>query len=990
MSSPDCGARIGDTKSECPMCKSPYNILEVRDNPFLKDSTSGPGTHAVLKCAGCEGTAASGWCVECGEALCSICVSAHQRVRVTRDHTVLPQKLPTGFMPAMFCAIHKKEPMKLFCVSCNQLTCRDCQLTYHRNHGYQFLDEAVTAQREEIEFLMARVRQQRVTVKQSLEDLDGRLLDLEEIKSRMKSTMQKVLIYIRYALIKRTSALFKDVKDLCGREAETITERKNILRKLEERQEYILSFTEKALHTDNHSALLSCKRQVQSQLQDLLSQNTVPAASMIDVKFHYKEACCQIASFGKVITKEVPFARPSHNNVQKKTSHYPLQTRIFTPLPLPISIHPDSPRFLRHLLHSYPNHPHFFLSLWFPTPFGCSLSLYYNFLCTHNLCFTSVLCLVLSPSSSFIFILCSSDPTLTRTLFLGCLLRLPQALSHPFKDDQLSKALQCALPVIAPADSQCERAPPAGCERMVDRDPPATENEPTSTVTETDSAPLVQLPQTVVYNVPCAEKGNTVQSCTQPGPTPTLKVLEDLKHIAAQLSLPLSTKETSKPAEEHNFQPMITQHEESEASSSSNTVPKSTPSQQDLPNRAQLNQTPKANSLLELLLGHHPRATETELKDDLDSHGSPVEGNTVQSCTQPGPTPTLKVLEDLKHIAAKEASEPADEHNFQPMKMQHEELETSSNTVPKSTPSQQDLPNRAQLNQTPKAKSLLRLLLGHHPRATKTELKDDLDSHGSPVEGNTVQSCTQPGPTPTLKVLDDLKHIAAQLSLPLSTKEASEPAEEHNFQPMKMQHEELEASSNTVPKSTPSQQDLPNRAQLNKQKQTPKAKSLLRLLLRHHPRATETGLTDQMECHGSPVETEKADDDKDTNPKSVDEESGGGLVSRHWLPQVSMLRMPISVPPSGHPLPQFRLLPGATEDEILLQVIEDDDQSVSLDFTSKPEDSSLGRALEDVKFCCAACKIPESLTLCAECGRGFHKACHIPPINSAISVLASA
>lgn len=51
---------------------------------------------SLTQCAGCEDFAVSGWCVECGEALCSICVSAHQRVRVTRDHTVLHQTLPTG------------------------------------------------------------------------------------------------------------------------------------------------------------------------------------------------------------------------------------------------------------------------------------------------------------------------------------------------------------------------------------------------------------------------------------------------------------------------------------------------------------------------------------------------------------------------------------------------------------------------------------------------------------------------------------------------------------------------------------------------------------------------------------------------------------------------------------------------------------------------------------------------------------------------------
>ena len=36
----------------------------------------------------------------------------------------------------MFCDIHKQEPLKLFCETCDLLTCRDCQLVKHKDHKY--------------------------------------------------------------------------------------------------------------------------------------------------------------------------------------------------------------------------------------------------------------------------------------------------------------------------------------------------------------------------------------------------------------------------------------------------------------------------------------------------------------------------------------------------------------------------------------------------------------------------------------------------------------------------------------------------------------------------------------------------------------------------------------------------------------------------------------------------------------------------------------
>lgn len=137
-----------------------------------------------------DNTEAVGFCVICVEYLCSACVDAHQRVKFTKDHTITQKEevsegmlspfsyfsrssrrnvallflfsfaataasssclmLDISLMNAksfhfseihgwstqrpMFCGIHKQEPVKLFCETCDLLTCRDCQLVRHKDH----------------------------------------------------------------------------------------------------------------------------------------------------------------------------------------------------------------------------------------------------------------------------------------------------------------------------------------------------------------------------------------------------------------------------------------------------------------------------------------------------------------------------------------------------------------------------------------------------------------------------------------------------------------------------------------------------------------------------------------------------------------------------------------------------------------------------------------------------------------------------------------
>lgn len=44
------------------------------------------------------------------------------------------ESVGTSGQRPVFCPIHKQEPLKLFCETCDTLTCRDCQLLEHKEH----------------------------------------------------------------------------------------------------------------------------------------------------------------------------------------------------------------------------------------------------------------------------------------------------------------------------------------------------------------------------------------------------------------------------------------------------------------------------------------------------------------------------------------------------------------------------------------------------------------------------------------------------------------------------------------------------------------------------------------------------------------------------------------------------------------------------------------------------------------------------------------
>ncbi|XP_053350870.1 E3 ubiquitin-protein ligase TRIM33 [Clarias gariepinus] len=296
---------------ECPMCGQSFNLSEVTDCFIFKDSAP--------KCGGCDETALSGWCKECEEALCSDCVSAHQRVKVTRNHTVIPQETQSGLRTSLRCTAHKQERLKFFCVTCGQLTCRDCQLIDHRNHSFLLLEEAVVAQKDHLKKLLDSIKEQRNSVRASLQDLDVRLNSITGVKEILEKQLHQTLHSIYDYLMLRCRQLCKELEGLCNEEEKSLKVMKTSLKKLEDRQEYITAFLHKVLNTEGQ-CVLRHKMQIEKLTQKLLSQKKFVPDTVIQLSLSFnKDIYNSIKHLATFKVTRIPAAKGKANNGNKPT-----------------------------------------------------------------------------------------------------------------------------------------------------------------------------------------------------------------------------------------------------------------------------------------------------------------------------------------------------------------------------------------------------------------------------------------------------------------------------------------------------------------------------------------------------------------------------------------------------------------------------------------------------------------------------------------------
>uniref|UniRef100_A0A8C4J817 Tripartite motif containing 28 n=1 Tax=Dromaius novaehollandiae TaxID=8790 RepID=A0A8C4J817_DRONO len=272
---------------DCPICKHQCYLKDIVENYFLRDSRAEAANDSKDSnqcCTSCEDNApATSYCVECSEPLCETCVEAHQRVKYTKDHTVRAKEGER----AVYCAVHKHEPLVLFCDTCDTLTCRDCQLNAHKDHQYQFLEDAVRNQRKMLATLVKRLGDKHASLQRSTKEVRSSIRQVTDVQKRVQVDVKMAILQIMKELNKRGKVLVSDAQKVTEGQQEKLERQHWAMTKLQRHQEHILRFASWALESDNSTALLLSKKLIYFQLHRALKMIVDPVEPQGDMKFQW-------------------------------------------------------------------------------------------------------------------------------------------------------------------------------------------------------------------------------------------------------------------------------------------------------------------------------------------------------------------------------------------------------------------------------------------------------------------------------------------------------------------------------------------------------------------------------------------------------------------------------------------------------------------------------------------------------------------------------
>ncbi|XP_067365291.1 uncharacterized protein trim33l isoform X2 [Channa argus] len=956
------------------------------------------------QCNSCDAPSFSGWCLDCHEALCEDCVSAHRRVSVTRSHRLLNHP-PAGprtttcqrvigdpsTPPTKFCRLHPSEPLKLFCLTCNQLTCRDCQLMTHMNHRYEFVGEALDSLKKQLEDQVQPIRAQRETLRQTLQDMETRLQDIVQYECSLKFELQQSFSLLQQHLTKRMEDVMKNIqiecelKDLPDQDVsppetmpqmKVVTERSSVEALLNFGHLDIAWIPFSVSRTSSHNKETSGTTTTSAiTISPPISTCNIQSATTNDPNSPFpsnslavllKSLSCNLFPATSSTSESSSASCSSSSTCLLPSSRAHLQTVSISNdcSPLPVNQSSMPSKSLSGQLHCSSSSscssstvpaP---LSSNCPTPSCSSLVSNRN---TSN-CISGVPVnfhstsgqLSLPPSSSSITNSSIAPPTFTPT-------HRNQITNDIFGNKHpTSLHDQLVCPPFTSFSSSSTVTPPTftypapTCKPLIQRTakdtrslvpsrkssvhqvyPPSSSSLcSTSSSSSSSSSPFLWAP-TCTARVP-TQLSPAVSSCENISQSRSSPVTST-QHIQPMVSSTMMTNSNQvqiKCVQPVKLQPFQSNFPLSAGSSVSCTVLKPAPQSIVL-------QRPPAPHPNQSLQNQSPVVLLTDSKTVYQLSCWPV--------SLPSPGPLLPML--TYSLPEKTCSK------------QQKQCSPLGNTLPRHVSlisgSDQILPATAEnyvfVGSSQAVSPNQRL---HHQTTSKDRSSVTPPAPLTSVQG--VLSDVRPD-------LSSLKHEQQQSRV---VKAMADSACDRSVQQVEARQQEPVENE---PNSTMSEETKPE-GKLSACEAT------------YSDSEEPESVTGQQEDSGDPkIVTGQQEDSEE--PESVIRQQDCSLS--HLQPKVLLFRLPVAPSQPGCPLPSFRLVPGVAEDEIYLEEISEDSQSHAED---KPDDcekiseppSSPESPVTLQIVSCSACGSANGSIICLSCGRGYHRECHVPPVGPEI------
>lgn len=284
-------------------------------------------------CSECkEKRAAHILCTYCNRWLCSSCTEEH-RHGPAPGGLLLPrtQKAPPGVSGgpgdlAVCCPLHTQEVLRLFCETCDVLTCHSCLLLEHKEHRCRHLEEVLQNQRMLLESVTTQVAHKKSSLQTSAKQIEDRIFEVKHQHRKVENQIKMAKMVLMSELNKQANGLMEELEGITNERKRKLEQQLQSIMLLSRQFEHVQNFITWALCSKTSVPFLFSKELIVFQMQRLLETNcNTDPGSPWSIRFTWEPNFWtkQLASLGCITTDGGQLSRadpPAYGGFQGPSS----------------------------------------------------------------------------------------------------------------------------------------------------------------------------------------------------------------------------------------------------------------------------------------------------------------------------------------------------------------------------------------------------------------------------------------------------------------------------------------------------------------------------------------------------------------------------------------------------------------------------------------------------------------------------------------------
>ena len=252
-----------------------HHLFDIRD--ALKKVKQGQEGQKTL-CEKCNKRDVNGFCRDCGEFICNMCIEMHQTWKELSTHKVISleqlksdaTEMVSPTKKTLYCSKHPGKELDLFCETDQELICRDCIVKTHRDHQYDLVNEAFPKHRDSIASHLEPVKQQLNTVNIAIHDLGT--TQIMDQRAAIETDIQRMIRQLHEALEVGKVGLIGQLDQMMQQKLKTLSIQRDELELVQTRLNSCLQFVSDSLKTGCEGEILAMEKPVVQQVKEMCAE----------------------------------------------------------------------------------------------------------------------------------------------------------------------------------------------------------------------------------------------------------------------------------------------------------------------------------------------------------------------------------------------------------------------------------------------------------------------------------------------------------------------------------------------------------------------------------------------------------------------------------------------------------------------------------------------------------------------------------------------